>query len=70
MPSCHHCGDELPEDCPATLTSCKAYCDWRARQRGDMLPADEADMLGLYAGLCRLDVGLRDGLERLPELEP
>jgi hypothetical protein len=69
MPPCRHCGDELPEDCPATLTSCKAYCDWKARQRGDMQPADEADALALYAGLCRFYVALRDDLEMLPELD-
>jgi hypothetical protein len=69
MPACRHCGDDLPEDCPATVTSCKSYADWRARQRGDMLPADEADALALYAGLCAFDVALRDGLEMLPELD-
>jgi hypothetical protein len=65
---CRHCGDDLPEDSPASVTSCRGYADWRARQMGDMLPAEEADMLGLFAGLCALDVATRDGLEMLPEL--
>lgn len=34
-----------------------------------MLPADEADMLGLFAGLCEWDVAIRDGPELLPELD-
>jgi hypothetical protein len=68
MPPFRHCGDALPSDCPATVTNCKAYCDWRARQMGDMLRAEDAIDLALYAGMCRLDMGLRDGLEMLPEL--
>jgi hypothetical protein len=66
---CRHCGDELPVDCPASVTSCRAYADWRARERGDMLPADEADSLMLFAGLCSLGVALRDGLDVLPDLD-
>jgi hypothetical protein len=34
-----------------------------------MLPAEDADALGLFAGLCSLDVAIRDGLELLPELD-
>jgi hypothetical protein len=37
---------------------------------GDLLPAEEADMLTVWVGLCRLDVALRDGLEMMPELPP
>jgi hypothetical protein len=33
-----------------------------------MLPADEADDLTLYGGLCALAVAFRDGLPRLPEV--
>jgi hypothetical protein len=33
-----------------------------------MLPADEADDLTLYSGLCALAVAFRDGLPRLPEV--
>jgi hypothetical protein len=34
-----------------------------------MLPAWKADMLTVFAGLCALDVAMRDGLELLPELD-
>jgi hypothetical protein len=68
MPRCRHCHDDLPADCPATLTSCRQYADWRARRRGDLLGAAEADDLTLYAGLCALYVSLRDGLRELPDL--
>jgi hypothetical protein len=42
MPRCRHCHDYLPADCPQGLTSCRAYADWRARSKGDLLPGDEA----------------------------
>ena len=66
--NCRHCQDELPADCPPGVTSCRSHADWRARQCGDMLPADEADALTLLAGLCVMDVALPDGLDVLPEL--
>jgi hypothetical protein len=55
-PVCRHCGDELPEDCPPHLTSCRAYWDWRARQAGDMLTEEESAALTTAAagsGRCR-----------------
>jgi hypothetical protein len=67
--NCRHCGHDLPPDCPATVTSCKGYCDWLAQKRGDMLTADEADVLTLFAGLCALSVAIRDGVEIIPELD-
>jgi hypothetical protein len=65
---CRHCGDELPRDCPPGVTSCRGYADWRARQKGDLLPTEEADALLLLAGLCEPDVAVRDGLPELPRL--
>ena len=60
---------KLPDDCPADVTSCRAYAEWKAKQKGDMLTADEAAMLGLFAGLYELDVACRDGLDLPPELD-
>jgi hypothetical protein len=68
MHRCRHCHDGLPADCPADVTSCRAYSDWRARRQGDLLAAAEADDLTLYAGLCALAVATRDGLADLPDL--
>ena len=68
MHRCRHCHDELPDGCPADVTSCRAYADWRARQQGDLLTAAEADDLTLCAGLCALSVALRDGLAEVPDL--
>jgi hypothetical protein len=51
-PACRHCGDELPEDCPPHLTSCRAYADWRARQAGDLLDEEEAGCLMLLRFNC------------------
>jgi hypothetical protein len=65
---CRHCDDELPSDVPPHVISCKGYADWRARLKGDMLPADEADDLTLYGGLGALAVALGDGLPRLPDV--
>jgi hypothetical protein len=45
--NCRHCGDVLPEDAPDSVDSCKSYCDWLARRRGDMLTANEIDVLPL-----------------------
>ena len=67
--NCRHCGDVLPEDAPDSVDSCKSYCDWLARRRGDMLTANEIDVLILYAGLCALDVSIQRGLEVSPELD-
>ena len=67
--NCRHCGDVLPEDGPDSVNSCKSYCDWLARRRGDMLTANEIDVLILYAGLCALDVSIQRGLEVSPELD-
>jgi hypothetical protein len=65
---CRHCGEELPADCPAGVTSCRGYLDGRARRKRDLLPAEEADALTLLAGRCALDVALRDGLDQVPRL--
>ncbi len=69
MPRCRHCEDELPSDCPADVTSCRSYCNWKARSEGDMLPAWKAEILTVFAGLCALDVAVRDGLDSLPALD-
>jgi hypothetical protein len=68
--TCRHCGDTLPEDCPAHVTSCRGYTDWWAHKRGDMLSEDDMNIATLFGFFCSLDVALRDGLELLPELEP
>jgi hypothetical protein len=68
MSRCRHCHDGLPADCPADVTSCRAYADWRARRRGDLLDGREASDLTLFAGLCALAVALRDGLAEVPDL--
>jgi hypothetical protein len=49
---CRHCGDPLPADAPPSVTSCTSYANWRARQAGDMLQADEAAMRTVFKGLC------------------
>ena len=69
MPRCRLCEDELPDDCPADVTSCQSYCNWWAQQRGDTLTTEEADKMALLALLCEMDVACRDGLETLPELD-
>jgi hypothetical protein len=46
---------------PAAPDQLPRLADWRARRRGDMLGAAEANDLTLYAGLCALSVGLRGG---------
>jgi hypothetical protein len=68
MPHCRHCGDELPDDCPTRVASCQAYGDWRARRKGDLLGAAEANDLILLAGLCAVAVALRDGPAKLPDV--
>jgi len=70
MPRCRHCHDDLPADCPPDLTSCRAYADWRARKKGDLLPGAEANDLTLYAGFCEMSVAIRDGLKEMPDLPP
>lgn len=69
MPRCRHCEDDLPDDCPDHITSCRSYSNWKAKQLGDMLPEDDAVVLELFAGLCEFDVATRDGLEFLPHLD-
>lgn len=32
---CRHCGEDLPDDCPEGVTSCRGYCDWKARRAGE-----------------------------------
>jgi hypothetical protein len=53
---CRHCDDPLPDDAPPAVTSCRSYANWKARQRGDMLQADDA-------------LTFRDGLPQLPDLD-
>jgi hypothetical protein len=67
---CRHCGDDIPDDAPADVTSCRAYADWRARQAGDMLTDRQFADLTLYRGLCQLTLAFRHRLPTLPELEP
>lgn len=69
MSRCRHCEDELPDDCPLDVTSCRSYSNWKARQLGDILTEDEARDLTLFWGLCAMDVAIRDGVELLPALD-
>jgi hypothetical protein len=62
-PTCRHCSDTLPEDSPPGLTSCRVYCDWRARRAGDVLPEWEALVLRYYRFLCEWLVSNREGTE-------
>jgi hypothetical protein len=70
MPTCRHCGDTLPGDGPPHLTSCRAYCDWRARQAGSLLGEEEAGCLMLLRFYCEWAVAIRVGAEKVPDLEP
>jgi hypothetical protein len=65
----HHCGDDLPNDCPAEVTSCTGYAHSRVRQLGDMLTAGECDDLTLLRGLRAFDVAIRGALELAPDLQ-
>lgn len=64
---CRHCGDDLPEDCPDTVTSCRGYSAWQARQTIG-LDATDVHRLELLPAFCSVHVAIRDGLETLPEL--
>lgn len=44
-PTCDRCHDDLPDDAPPDVRTCRQYADRRARTAGDMLPADQADAL-------------------------
>jgi hypothetical protein len=68
VPRCRHCHDDLPADSPPHVTSCRQYADWRARRAGDALPPEEADAVTVYAGLCAVQVGLRQALAELPDV--
>jgi hypothetical protein len=59
------CLDPLPDDAPPMLRTCREYADWRAKQAGDMLPADEANLLLLFRLWCGLDEALRQGREEI-----
>ena len=67
MPRCRHCDDELPDDCPADVTSCRSYANWKARKLGGMLTEEGARDLTLLWGLCAMYVATDKGLELLPE---
>jgi hypothetical protein len=43
------------------VTTCSEWAAWRAAVAGDVLPAEEADALTLYGGLCRLGAALATG---------
>jgi hypothetical protein len=63
---CRLCGDELPGAPPGVVTS-RAWADWRARQRGDLLTGAEARDLLLFRGLCSLSQAIGQGNDTLPE---
>jgi hypothetical protein len=64
-----HCGDELPDDCPTEITSCRSYANWKAKQKGDTLTEEFAVMLIMFECFFALDAASRDGLENLPDLD-
>src|SRR5262245_43135267 len=61
---CRHCEDELLDDCPPDVTSCRSYANRRARQAGDMLTEDESHDLTVLWVLCSISVAIRDGWRR------
>lgn len=65
---CRYCGDVL-DDAPPGVDTCRKWCAWQARERGDMLTEVEAIRLQMFAFLCALDVAITQGLELLPELD-
>jgi hypothetical protein len=58
------CRDTLADDAPPTLRTCREYADWRAKEAGDLLPRDEADLLALFPLGCGLDKAFRKGGSR------
>jgi hypothetical protein len=70
MPTlCHHCGDTLPDDAPADVTSCRSYSEWLARQGRDTLTENHPSGMTLLVHFCDLSAVLRDVLEFLSALE-
>jgi hypothetical protein len=65
---CRHCGDPLPDDAPAHVTSCRGWYDCRAGLAGDLLDDATAQQLRLYRHFCEWSAALRDGMELIPEL--
>lgn len=63
--TCFRCGDDLPCDAPPGVATCRQYATAVARARGDMLTEEMAHDLTLYAGLCAIDVAIRDGDEEV-----
>jgi hypothetical protein len=51
---------------PASVTSCREWAGWQARQWGDMLPEHLADSLSILPVLCGQEVAIGGGLEELP----
>jgi hypothetical protein len=68
MPTlCRHCGDTLPADAPADVTSCRGYSDWLGRQCRDTLTENHASGLTMMVHFCDLSAASRDALEFLSE---
>jgi hypothetical protein len=63
---CRLCGEALP-GAPPGVDTCRAWADWRARQRGDLFAGAEARDLLLFRGLCSLGRAIGQGSDTLPE---
>lgn len=69
MPRCRHCDAELPDGCPVAVTGCRSYASRKAKQKGDMLTGDEAEILDMLAALCAADVATQSERDLLPGLK-
>jgi hypothetical protein len=58
---CTICSDTLPDP----FTTCRQWCDSKARERGDLLTLEEADDLMPFRGLCRVLEAIETGAERI-----
>jgi hypothetical protein len=62
-PVCERWLDPLSDDAPAVLRTCRRHADWRAKEAGDMLLSEEADVLLLLRLWCAPDEALRQSRE-------
>jgi hypothetical protein len=60
---CQHCQDDLPDDTPPAVQTCRQYADWYARTEGDMLTQERAGALMLFREMCGLAEALEEGRE-------
>ena len=63
-----HSGDIL-KDAPPTVDTCRKWCAWQARQRGDILTEVEAIRVQMVAFFCAWEVAIERGLELIPDID-